>query len=140
MSHPFRCRCGGNGIFGNKVLPVGGFGCRDGEAGTGLARGITGAGGTAASRRKTALRSRSCRSRADFEETGEESFSRSSTRTMPLWLAHPRTAAAVSGSRRCGPGDRAYRDDLPRALLLHYRGGSIAAIHGPKQVHFRDKL
>jgi hypothetical protein len=43
MSYPFRCRCGGNGIFGNKVLPVGGFGARDGEAGTGLASGITGA-------------------------------------------------------------------------------------------------
>src|ERR1700756_3890004 len=95
-SYPFRCKCGGNGIFGNKVLPVGGFGARDGEAGTGLARGTTGAGGTAAFRRKTALPSRSCRSRAAFEEREEESFWRSSTRTMPLSLAHARTAAAVS--------------------------------------------
>src|SRR5438067_13531895 len=67
QNHPFRCRCGGNGILGNKVLSVAGFGCRGGEAGTGRTRGTTGKGGTAASRRKTVLASQSCRSRAVFE-------------------------------------------------------------------------
>src|SRR5437016_1165375 len=32
--------------------------------------------------------------------------------------------AAISG--RCGPGDRAYGDDLPGALLLHHRGHGVA--------------
>jgi hypothetical protein len=64
-NHPFRCRCGGNGILGNKVL-VAPFDFWDGEAWTGRATGSTGDGGTAASRRKAALRSRSCRSSAGF--------------------------------------------------------------------------
>jgi hypothetical protein len=59
--HPFRCRCGGNAILGNKVLSVAGFGCRGGEAGTGRGRATMGKGGTAASRRKAVLPSRSCR-------------------------------------------------------------------------------
>ena len=83
--------------MGNKVL-VAGFGCRGGEAGTGRARGAIGEGGTAASRRKAALRSRSCRSSAAFRWSGDAagSFSRSSARTMVFSFAHARTAAAVS--------------------------------------------
>src|SRR3984957_13736459 len=45
QNHPFRCRCGGNAILGNKVLSVAGFGCRGGEAGTGRGRGTIGKGG-----------------------------------------------------------------------------------------------
>ena len=83
--------------MGNKVL-VAGFGCWRGEAGTGRARGTVGAGGMAASRRKAALRSRSCRSSAAVRCRADAvgSFSRSSTRTMPFSFAHARTAAAVS--------------------------------------------
>jgi hypothetical protein len=89
--------------LGNKVLPVTGLGCWGGEAGTGRATGSTGEGGMAASRRNTALLPRSCRSRAAFGETGDEtgSFSRSSTRTMPFSLAHARTAAVVSSHSNC---------------------------------------
>jgi hypothetical protein len=96
-NHPFRCRCGGNGILGNKVLSVAGFGCRGGEAGAGRARGTMGKGGTAASRREAVLPSRSCRSRADrWSGDAPGSFSRSSTRTTPFSFAHARTAAEVS--------------------------------------------
>src|SRR4029077_5060080 len=34
--------------------------------------------------------------------------------------------AAISG--RCGPSDRAYRDDLPGMLLLHDRDDGVARI------------
>jgi len=38
------------------------------------------------------------------------------------------------------PRDRADRDDLPGTLLLHDRRDGVAAIHGPEQIHLRDKL
>jgi hypothetical protein len=46
--------------------------------------------------------------------------------------------AAIGG--RCGPGDRANRDDLAGTLLLHNRRNGVARVHGPEQVHLCDKL
>jgi len=41
--------------------------------------------------------------------------------------------------RGCGSGDRAYSDDFPRTLLLHYRGDGVARIDR-EQIHRRQEL
>jgi hypothetical protein len=124
--------------LGNKVL-VAGFGCWGDEAGTGRARGAIGEGGTAASRRNAALRSRSCRSSAAFRWSGDAagSFSRSSARTMPFSFAHARTAAAVSlYSNRTRTNPFQVRNwSIDRSHCLPCRSPQKTCPRGPRLPH-----